>query len=364
MQRLSGLDYLRGISALGIMLFHFKLWNYGIEPSESVFTRIGMYGVSIFYVLSGLTLYHVYNEKLNSSLESILSFYGKRILRIFPLMWLSSILTILIEKRFPDTSLLFSNLSGLFAFYNWANTITYGAWSVGNELSFYLAFPFLILFLKRWNKLYYTFLVLSFLLMVYFAFNVIDPNVEFIQQWDLYTNPLNQFFLFISGVGLGALLKKMDILSIQAKVILVISLLVFSFYPTSGDRVQLVVGVNRLVFAIASVGICAGIYKSNFRLPSFLNKFLVMLGHASYSIYLLHPLVYRVISKVCSIVNQKFFEVPVPAVIFIASVATISFSYFVYLNFETFFTGLGKKIPGKERVKVANKVAVADYAEK
>jgi len=356
MQRLSGLDYLRGISALGIMLFHYKLWNYGIEPSESAFTRIGMYGVSIFYVLSGLTLYHVYSDKLNSNLDVVLNFYGKRILRIFPLLWLSIALTILIQRQLPESSLLFSNLSGGFAFYNWEKTITYGAWSVGNELSFYLLFPLLILFLRRWNSLFYVLLVLSFAFLVYYAFYEIDPHVEFIQQWKIYTNPLNQFFLFISGVGVGALLKKSRLKSIQAKIILLISLLIFILYPTAGERVELVNGVNRLVFVFASIGICAGIYKSNFVFPAVINKFLLMLGHASYSIYLLHPLVYRFVNKIFTIIGERYFVVPVPVLIVIAAATTIAFSYFVYLNFERFFTDLGKKFPEKVRVNALNKI--------
>jgi len=347
MQRLSGLDYLRGICALGIMFFHYNLWNNGVEPSNGVFTRVGMYGVSIFYVLSGLTLYHVYNDKLRSSWESVWDFYLKRILRIFPLLWLSITFTLILERHLPDPLVLLSNITGIFAFWNWEKTITYGSWSIGNELTFYLLFPPLILFLRRWNTFFYATLLLSFAILVHFAFNVIDPRIEFYEQWHAYTNPLNQFFLFVAGVGIGGWLKKSEMSSIQGKLILLFSFLIFVLYPTVGERVELATGVNRLVFVLASIGICIGVYKSQFKLPAFVNRFLLMLGHASYSIYLLHPLVYRIVNKICSVVGERFFTIPVLVVICISAIGTVAFSYFVYLNFEKYFTSLGRKSPAK-----------------
>ena len=350
MQRLSGLDYLRGICALGIMFFHFDLWNFGADPSDSIFTRIGIYGVSIFYVLSGLTLYHVYHNKLRSNWDSVWDFYLKRIFRIFPLLWLSIIFTLIIQRQLPDPGVLIANLTGFFAFHDWEKTITYGSWSVGNELTFYLLFPPLILFLRRWNSLFFALLIISFALLAYFAFGVIDPRIEFYVQWHSYTNPLNQFFLFIAGVGLGALLKNSEMSSMQGKMILLFSLLIFIWYPTTGERVELATGINRLVFIIASIGICVGTYKSDFKLPSMVNKSLLMLGHASYSIYLLHPLVYRVVSKAFSVVHEQFFEEHIWVVMVTAGASTVVFSYFIYQNFERFFTSLGRKSPEKVSV--------------
>lgn len=72
--RLHNLDYLRGLAAFGIMIYHYCSWELGDFSSDTIMERIGIYGVAIFYVLSGLTLFHVYFEKLHFSKESIFSF--------------------------------------------------------------------------------------------------------------------------------------------------------------------------------------------------------------------------------------------------------------------------------------------------
>lgn len=82
MGRLHFLDYLRGIAALGIMLFHYSCWVFG-EPEHGGFmARVGIYGVSVFYVLSGLKFfmrlgrnYPSFREQmpLDSAIQSMIS---------------------------------------------------------------------------------------------------------------------------------------------------------------------------------------------------------------------------------------------------------------------------------------------------
>ena len=67
--RIYSLDYLRGIMALLIMLYHYFSWHYSGFDSSDFMGRIGVYSVSMFYILSGLTLYVVY--KKSCSLKAI-----------------------------------------------------------------------------------------------------------------------------------------------------------------------------------------------------------------------------------------------------------------------------------------------------
>ena len=62
--RIYSLDYLRGITALAIMFFHLTSWTFGKYNAEDLMGRIGLYGVSVFYILSGLTLSLIYSESL------------------------------------------------------------------------------------------------------------------------------------------------------------------------------------------------------------------------------------------------------------------------------------------------------------
>ena len=81
--RLHNLDYLRGLAAASIMFYHFTTWSFGEYDADTLIRRIGIYGVAIFYVLSGLTLYHVYFKKLFIT-ENIISFFKKTSTQNFP----------------------------------------------------------------------------------------------------------------------------------------------------------------------------------------------------------------------------------------------------------------------------------------
>ena len=51
------LDYLRGLAALGILAVHLSTLAVGPLSTNSFPGRYGVYGVSVFYILSGLTLF-------------------------------------------------------------------------------------------------------------------------------------------------------------------------------------------------------------------------------------------------------------------------------------------------------------------
>ena len=142
--RLHYLDYLRGISALGIMFFHYLSWTFGSFNASNPIGRIGIYGVSIFYILSGLTLYHVYFN-LEPSKKNILHFIIKRVFRIVPLFALITILSVLMVNQPIEFTNLILNLTCLFGFINPTGYYTTGGWSIGNEMVFYLFLIILIL---------------------------------------------------------------------------------------------------------------------------------------------------------------------------------------------------------------------------
>ena len=85
--RLHGLDCLRGISALGVMVFHYASFYAGWPFAPSLLDKIGLYPVSVFYILSGLSLAIAYQDRLVRATD-VLAFSVKRLFRIVPLWWL------------------------------------------------------------------------------------------------------------------------------------------------------------------------------------------------------------------------------------------------------------------------------------
>lgn len=84
MKRLSGLDGLRGLLALGVALSHayshFTGWRTGFDIFHNA-----DYAVDVFFILSGIVLYHSYREKVSSGKMGAGEFFVVRIFRLYPL---------------------------------------------------------------------------------------------------------------------------------------------------------------------------------------------------------------------------------------------------------------------------------------
>lgn len=297
--RYHNLDYLRGLSAAGIMVYHYLSWTIGEFQSENFMGRVGVYGVSIFYVLSGLTLYKVYFKNLWNEPSGWFPFYFKRILRIYPLMIVTVLLSAWVMLDFNCSAYeLFLNLSGLFGFVSWDRGIATGIWSIGNELCFYVLFPVLVYAAGRGRGWFLTVLFISFIVYVFFAFEILQTDTIANQvQKRNYMNPLNQFFLFAGGFAIGHLC---NFYLEKWKTILLVSLglLLFAFIPAQGDRIHLITGWNRLWFTLVCFLLVIGFYLYDGKIQPHTAGFLQWLGTISYSMYLLHPLTHHAVGYI------------------------------------------------------------------
>jgi peptidoglycan/LPS O-acetylase OafA/YrhL len=339
MTRLPYLDYLRGLAAFLIMVYHFILFTGGLPPANSFLTKTGFYGVSVFYVLSGLTLFHVNRARMKPDRQDLVIFFLKRFFRIFPLLWLATFATI-IMKGWPGWGKLLLNLTGLFGLVNPAAYIGTGVWSIGNELVFYLFFPFFIFLLNRSRLLFYTLAFLLFAIYAYFTFVQLPAFGAMPAAWTTYINPLNQVFLFLGGILIGLLSpKKVN----QPFLIglLAVSLLIYTFYPVTDTPLALVVGKTRMAYTFLSIVFVFCFYKFTYELPQVLNKPLHILGGISYSLYLLHPLVLFGIETTFS---KLIGTVPAPDIIILSMIASLLISFIVFNYFERPINKLGEKI--------------------
>jgi len=84
--RIESLDYLRGIMALSVMIYHLTSWNLYHPDASTLLGRLGVYAVSIFYILSGLSIAIAYSHFI-IDIKSSIAFYIRRIFRIWPLLW-------------------------------------------------------------------------------------------------------------------------------------------------------------------------------------------------------------------------------------------------------------------------------------
>lgn len=333
-KRLHNLDYLRGVAASVIMIYHLSSWVFGRHDADTFLGKSGVYGVSVFYILSGLTLFYVYNKSLNFDLKNISKFFIKRVFRIFPLLWVATILGVLYKGNIPDFLDLFLNLTGLFGFFKWDVTFSTGVWSIGNELVFYSLFPFIIFLLKKHPFYFYGMGVLIAMIYLYFSFYVFIPGISGYEQRSAYFNPLNNLFFFWGGIFIGNVFSHRKFSKGLLLSLFMIAIGVYLFYPLNpgGGRLELLSGWNRMILSICSFMFVLFFYKSDFNKVKYISKPLLVLGEISYSLYLMHTFGYK-IALLFSFENKII--VFLLSIIFSVLISWVFYNYFekLFVNF-------------------------------
>ncbi|WP_442594275.1 acyltransferase family protein [Neobacillus sp. D3-1R] len=308
--RVESLDYLRGLMAVSVMIYHYTMWldiNW-VYPIGNLFFRLGIYAVSCFYVLSGISLALVYSNKV-VNIGFIKDFSIKRLCRIAPLFYIVTTLTIIVKflinyiggwAPLPSINEILLNYSLLFSWFSPGSYIAGGAWSIGNELVYYSIFPIMILFLHKGKKYLIAFWGISIVLTILFSIFSLDRNIDLANQWDFYINPLNQLYFFVGGVVIGAYSKfHKGYNKIYLTSYIMSFLLIFIFLPIGGsNQIFMVTGIEKLVLSICIFGLCLSIAYWRNTKGRKVNKVLKYFGDISYSLYLLHPIVYNIIKMI------------------------------------------------------------------
>src|SRR3954466_6098568 len=82
------LDGLRGIAALGIVIFHFMEWIF--SDSSKNFIGHGILAVDFFFCLSGFVIAYAYDDRIQKM--GVVEFFKSRLIRLHPLVILGSVL--------------------------------------------------------------------------------------------------------------------------------------------------------------------------------------------------------------------------------------------------------------------------------
>jgi exopolysaccharide production protein ExoZ len=337
--RVNSLDYLRGLAALGIMLYHMHLFTFGEADASTLFARIKIYDVSIFYVLSGLTLCVVHLNNFNFSKQGLREFYIKRFFRIVPLLWLATLLTFVVayNPEYLSVKKLIANILIIPGAIKPETFIANGAWSIGDELFFYMLFPFVMLLGLRSKPLFIAFVIITLLVLAYFSIYKLDENKPLGSQWAVYVNPIGQMFYFVVGIGIGFMSKGLQRLGRWSLLAMVLTFALIVFYPAYGEPVHLVTGVTRLVLSLLVAVLCFLVYKTNFDfLPSPIQKMFTILGEISFSLYLIHPIIYYGL--------KNWLKADPYVLVALTITSSLVLSYFSYKYFEMYFIKLGKRV--------------------
>jgi peptidoglycan/LPS O-acetylase OafA/YrhL len=347
-ERIEALDWLRGLMAISIMVYHLTGWLFLTLDSSGLLGRFGIYGVSVFFVLSGLSMAIVYSNYIKD-IRTSLFFYIRRAFRIWPLLWVCIALAVIptmIKGEPISLLIIIANLTTTFGFIKPEAYILAGAWSIGNEMVYYALTPLIILFFNK-KVIYGNLITLcSLLVALTFSFILLNDNKILATQWKLYIHPFNNLFLYLAGIAIYYNLKNVPIRPRINASIFLISLLFFLFYPTIGDQIVIVTGFNRVLFLLFSILLVISFYK--FDLYHFVPKIvgipLEKFGIATYGVYLLHPLVLLYVGAIFRKLSMDNNYIIFASV----CVTTIAMALLSYNAYEKKLMAIGKKITKSE----------------
>ncbi|MFO0388289.1 MAG: acyltransferase family protein [Alphaproteobacteria bacterium] len=287
--RLYMLDGLRGLCAILVMVYHYLSWN------KIEFFQVGTFGVYIFFILSGFSIWHVYGHTYVTR-QSLRAFYVARFARIFPLYFLVSL-----WSYYEFTTLKTFLLNATFLFGLAAPGLTSGitgGWSIGIEWVFYLVFPLFWIFLPN-LKMMFALLAASILINQIYVGSLFR-QADLGTVWFDYTNFPVFLVYFIAGMLCAMLYgiisrKHPQGFSIPQEwlfgVAIVATLLFVFAYPSSSVENYLW-GYHFTLLILASslaILLCACIDK----LHPIVIKLCKFLGDISFSAYLIHYYMYE-----------------------------------------------------------------------
>ena len=297
---------------MGFAIFWVVLFHSGITvPYLKEFTSLGYGGVDIFFFLSGYGLF--FSSVKN---ESVLGFYKKRFIRVFPTYMIVVFIVMLGMGIFTwKTYLLNVSTVGY-----WINK-SYFEWYVPALFAFYLCFPLII---KGFKHSPYVTILISFFVTAFL--------VSLKMHFHLH-GMLSPFFIRIPIFMIGVLFGKYTyekkqpvwINSISLYIIALLSLAGLIFVQTCHSEWLWYYGLYWYPFFGITPGLCLFVIfileKIN---AAFLFKVLAFLGSLSLEIYLLHI---KPFLKAADI--SAYFGVPKPLVLLLIIALVIPISYFL-----------------------------------
>jgi len=137
------LDGVRAIAALLVMLFHAQQEGLPLRFSLGV----GQTGVDLFFVLSGFLITSILLKSAPRDWSEVRTFYTRRVLRIFPLYYLTLVLVWMFIGK--PSWFFWVYLQNFWISFGRFSSGPMHFWSLAVEEQFYLVWPFLVLFVPR-----------------------------------------------------------------------------------------------------------------------------------------------------------------------------------------------------------------------
>ena len=288
--RSSLLDLIKGLAIISVLLFHIGLFRYGYL------------GVDVFFVIAGyLTTCSIIKQYDNNNF-CYWRFLLNRLVRLWSLLLIASIVSLIVgyytmlpasykntvETVFGTSIFVNNFVQYITAGDYWDSSNEYKplmhTWYVGVLFQFYILFPLLCMifhcFTKKWKQL--LFLVLFLVSLISLVIYVLPVGSE---AFDFYMLP-SRLFEFTIGAILAIPFftnNKLNYISWGTIIILVALLTINSNIKATQYRLLLTVFVSTILIWNS---------RNNKVQSSFFFRPLILLGMASYSVYIWHQVIF------------------------------------------------------------------------
>lgn len=317
-QYIKPLTSMRFIFSMMVFLSHITVF---IETNQTLSLKWlsfnlfseGYIGVSFFFILSGFILSYSYQQKIISNKVSQNEFIINRITRIYPLHFLTVIVSIPLvlisidsgRDFLAQTVNLFLNITLIQSFVP-VREVYFGfnspSWSISNEIFFYVVAPLLF---KRLMNVNNKNAVLFILIVTFFIWiGIYLVPVKYYHSI-FYISPITRVFDFIIGIILFQLFKNnvsSKYSTLKLSILETVSILLFIVFFYFHREVPQVLRYSiyywipmMIIIFVFSIG--GGLFSNILS-----KQWLIYLGKISFGFYLIHQLVIRYFS----ILIEKF----------------------------------------------------------
>lgn len=301
---LPGLDGLRAIAVLGIIIYHLnKQWLSG-----------GFLGVDTFFVISGYLITSLLlSEYEETGTIKIKQFWLRRIKRLLPavlILIFTVTITTLIFKPSHIVQVKHDAIAALLYMSNWwyiATNVNYfeqfafmplkHLWSLAIEEQFYLFFPFVLILLllkfksyKKVTLILWIISLISLILMIaIFPITFGNSRVYFGTDTRLQTLLLGVILAFAwPPFKLKANPPKILQNSISTIGIIALITLIILFFTVEDDNKWIYSGGFYIISTLTLLIIASAVHPTNIFAKLLGNKVFIYIGKRSYSLYLWH----------------------------------------------------------------------------
>ncbi len=352
-QHFTALDGLRGTAILVVVIYH----NFGFIQRYLFF---GWVSVDLFFVLSGYLITDILIKTVHTK-NYLGNFYARRVLRIFPLYYLSLVLFLVILPRVQsglNLSYYVHNQAYIWTYLqNWLYVFKDPSpqngldhlWTLAVEEQFYLLWPFMILLLKKPRRLI-LFVVLLLAAVIGLRLWAWMQHISQLSYYNLFT------FTRIDGICLGsitALLRFIDPRLLKKRtpwIVLFFAFLNLGYYfldkayPSQFPYLALA-GYPTFAFLLALLVNEAVMGSSKIISFIFNFSFLRFLGKISYGFYIFHWPLYLLVSPWLYTFLSKYVQGHILDIIvsLIASAGGLLLGWLSFTYFEKYFLRIKEK---------------------